>query len=94
MTDKIIRDGRNYFYVDKGKTMHGTDERISGETHSFNGKIIERDMPCLNGYPYSDKGQTDVRVEGKDEVWDRFGRVDHPYQKYPEIMALYDELTK
>ena len=94
MAEKIIRDGINWSYVDKGKTLHVTDKRVSAETQSFNGRIIEVDMPCLNGYPYSDKGKTDVRVEAKDQVWDRFGRVRHPYQKYPEIMALYDELTK
>lgn len=94
MTDKIIRDGKNYAYVTPAGILHVVDKRASGEPYSGNGRIIEVDMPCLNGYPYSDKGQTDVRVEGKDEVWDRFGRVDHPYQKYPKIMVLYDELTK
>ena len=94
MADKIINDGKNYEYLTAAGIMHATDNRISGETQSGNGRIIEVDIPCVNGYPYSAKGDTDVRVEGKDEVWDRFGRVDHPYQKYPEIMALYDELTK
>ncbi len=94
MAEKIINDGKNYVYVTPAGIMHATDNRVSGENQSGNGRIIEVDIPCVNGYPYSAKGDTDVRVEGKDEVWDRFGRVDHPYQKYPEIMALYDELTK
>lgn len=91
MADKIIR-GKNCSYVTPAKILHVTDNRVSGEARSGNGRIIEVDIPCLNGYPYSDEWKTDVRVEAKDQVWDRFGRVDHPYQKYPEIMALYDKL--
>ena len=50
LKNKLHNDGKNYAYIDKGGIMHVTDERVSGERNSANGKILEVDMPCSGGY--------------------------------------------
>lgn len=87
--NKIHDDGKNYAYIDKVGIMHVTDEKVSGEKNSANGKIIETPMLCSGGYAningeeiivYS---ETDMRLSADGKPLDT---------PIPELAELYSKL--
>ena len=85
--NKSHDDGKNYAYIDKGGIMHVTDERVSGERNSANGKIIETPMLCSGGYPNINGQEVIVYSETEMKVDDKMLEV-----PISELAELYSKL--
>lgn len=89
--NKVHNDGENISYISLGGNFHVTNV-MPDMKNVKNGKIIKTSIPCSGGY--ARVGEHEITINANGTVRDNFGVVDHPYEKYPEVMAIYDELTK
>lgn len=89
LKNKLHNDGKNYAYIDKGGIMHVTDERVSGERNSANGKIIETPMLCSGGYPNVNGEEIIVYSEEVMKLSADGKALDTPI---PELAELYRKL--